>query len=219
MSIQKITRTQFTPTKLPRVQAEKVNEIIDVINAIIGGTAEALDTPLVTTPVSTVKIKEYGNGRDFVTVLTLTNFVVGTIPSANAALGVGNIVCAFPTADYHLEHASFLSLAETLPGAGVTGVIGLGSVIATGTISVLSGTGTFQDRLAGVAITSAAAGGTAAVGKAGATAGFGTGIALNVAASVKNVFVNAAGTWATVNAGTLTVSGTITLKWTKMGIS
>jgi hypothetical protein len=218
MAIQKITRTQFTPSKLPRVQAEKVNEIIDVINAIIGGTAEALDTPLVTTPVSTVKVKEYGNGRDFVTVLTLTNFVVGTIPSANAALGVGNIVCAFP-AGQHLEHASFLSLAETLPGAGVTGVIGLGSVIASGAISVLSGTGTFQDRLAGVAVTSSATGGTAAVGLAGATAGFGTGIALNASGSVKNVFVNAAGTWATVNAGTLTVSGTITLKWTKMGIS
>ena len=125
MSIQKLSKTQFTAPHTPvRVSADKVNEIIDAINAMTAGAGGVipLDTPLVTTTVNTVKIKEYGNGRDFFTVLTLTNFIVGTIPAANAALGVGNIACAYP-AGQHLEHASFLSLAETLPGAGVTGVI------------------------------------------------------------------------------------------------
>jgi len=175
-------------------------------------------TALGSTPstISTVTVTEYGDGKDMTTVLTLNGFVVGTIPSANAALGVGNIVYTFP-AGQHLETVyAFSSLALTLPGAGVACDTGLGSVIASGAVSVLSGTSTFEDRLTGQAITTAAAGGTAVSALLGATAGIQTGIALNVAASVKNVFLNSAGTFATVNAGSLTASGTIVLKWTQM---
>ncbi len=93
---------------------------------------------------------------------------------------------------------------------------GLGSVIASGAVSVLDGTATFEDRLTGLAITTDPAGGTAVDALTAATAGVATGISLNVAASVKNVFLNAAGSWNANNTGNLTASGTIVLKWTRM---
>lgn len=169
-----------------------------------------------TTPVGTVSIVEYGDGRDVTTVLTLTNFIVGALAGAGAALGLGNIVYAFP-AGQHLELVSSLSsIVLTAAGTAVATDTGLGSVIATGAVSVLSGTATFEDRLTGQTINTAAGGGAAVSALTAATAGIGTGISLNVAASVKNVFLNSAGTWNADNTGNLTATGTITLKWTKM---
>jgi hypothetical protein len=43
-----------------------------------------------------------------------------------------------------------------------------------------------------------------------------TGIALNVTGSVKDVFLNSAGTWNANNTGNLTATGTVVLKWTKL---
>jgi hypothetical protein len=170
---------------------------------------------LMTTPVSTVSIREYGDGRDIVSVLTLTNFIVGALAGAGAALGVGNIVGAFP-AGAHLELAYYQSLSLKAAGTAVATDTGLGSVIASGAVNVLSGTATFENRLTGQTITTDPAGGTVAAALLGATAGIGTGIALNVAASVKNVFLNSAGTWNANNTGNLTATGTVVLKWTKM---
>ena len=171
---------------------------------------------LVTSPVATVVVTEFGDGKDITTVLTLTDFVVGTIPAADAALGVGAIVAAFPAGQHFELVYSLSSVSLKLPGTGVATKTGLGSVVASGAVAVLSGTSTFQDRLTAADITTGAAGGTAVSSLKAATAGIGTGIALNVAASVKNVFLNVAATWATGNAGTLTASGVIVLKWTKM---
>lgn len=170
---------------------------------------------LTTTPVTTVAINEYGDGRDMTTVLTLTNFIVGALAGAGAALGVGNIVCAFP-AGAHLELIYYQSLSMKCVGTAVNTDTGLGSVIASGAVSVLSGTATFEDRLTGQTLATASGGGTAAAALLGATAGLGTGISLNVAGSIKNVFLNSAGTWNANNTGNLTATGTVTIHWTKM---
>lgn len=169
------------------------------------------------TPVSTVTFNEYSTGGDILTVLTLTNFVVGALASAGAALGVGNILYTFPAGDQHLELAySLWGLALTCPGTAVACDTGLGSVIASGAVSVLDGTGTFEDRLTGVAISTASTGGTAVnSGPVGATAGIGTGIALNATGSVKNVFLNAAGTWNANNTNSLLANGQVFIKWTR----
>jgi len=174
-------------------------------------------TALGTTPVGTVTIKEYGDGRDITTVLTLTNFIVGALAGAAAALGVGNIVYAFP-AGQHLELVSaFSSIVLTAAGTAVASDTGLASVIASGAIALLStGGATFEDRLTGQTINTAVGGGAAVSALLAATAGIGTGISLNVAASVKNVFLNSAGTWNADNTGNLTATGTIVLKWTRM---
>jgi hypothetical protein len=175
-----------------------------------------IGSPLVTTPVATVSVSEYGNGRDMVTILTLTDFVVGALAGAGAALGLGNIVAAFP-AGAHIETAYYANLSLKAAGTAVVAKTGLGSVIAAGVISVLSGTATFQDRLTAQDITTDPAGGTAVAALKTATAGVLSGIALNVAASIKNIFLNAAGTWNANNTGNLTATGTIVVKWTKMG--
>ncbi len=175
-------------------------------------------TALGSTPssISTITFNEYGDGRDITTVLTLNNFVVGTLAGAGAALGMGNIVYTFP-AGQHLELVyGFSNLSLTAAGTAVNADVGLGSVIATGAVSVLSGTATFENRLTGQTIGTDPAGGTAVSALLGATAGIGTGISLNVAASVKNVFLNAAGTWNANNTGSLLANGVITLKWTNM---
>jgi hypothetical protein len=173
-------------------------------------------TNLGTTPVGTVSILEYGTGKDVTTVLTLTNFIIGALAGAGAALGLGNIVYAFP-AGQHFELVSALSsLSLKCAGTAVATDTGLGSVIASGAVSVLSGTSTFEDRLTGQTITTAPTGGTAVSTLTAATAGIGTGISLNVAASIKNVFLNTAATWNANNTGNLTATGTIVLKWTKM---
>lgn len=167
--------------------------------------------------ISTVTTLEYSTGKDIVTVLKLTDFVIGAIPAANAALGVGNIVYTFP-AGQHLELVyGMASLVLTLPGtANASAITGLGSVVASGAVSVLSGTATFQDRMTGQTLATASSGGAASSALVAATAGIGTGISLNVAASVKNVFLNCAATWVTNNAGNLTATGTIVLKWVQM---
>ncbi len=149
-------------------------------------------------------------------MLTLTNFIGGALAGAAAALGVGNIIYTFP-AGQHLELVySFSNLSATAVGTATTGVVGLGSVIASGAVSVLSGTSTFQGRITGQAITTGASGGTAINALTAATAGIGTGISLNVAASVKNVFLNTAATWAADNTGNLLYNGVVVLKWTQM---
>ena len=169
---------------------------------------------LTTTPVSTVVINEYGDGRDMTTVLTLTDFIVGTIPAADAALAVGNIVCSMP-AGAHVENWYYQSLSLKLPSTGVACNTALGSVIGSGAVATLAGTATFMNRLTQQSITTAAAGGTVVTALLNPTAGVQTGIALNVAASVKDIFLNSAGTFATANAGSLTATGTIVIKWTK----
>ncbi len=175
-------------------------------------------TALGSTPsgITTVSAIEYGDGKDMTTVLTLTNHIVGALAGAGAALGMGSKIYTFP-AGQHLELVyGFSSLSLTAAGTAVNTDTGLGSVVASGAISVLSGTATFENRLTGQTIATAPTGGTAASALLGATAGLGTGIALNVAASVKDVFINSSGTWNVDNTGNLTASGTVVLKWTIM---
>lgn len=171
---------------------------------------------LVTSPVATCVVTEFGDGKDITTVLTLTDFIVGGLAGAGAALAVGNIVAAFPAGQHFELVYSLSSVNLKAAGTAVACKVGLGSVIASGAVAVLSGTATFQDRLTAADITTGPAGGTAVSSIKCATAGIGTGIALNATGSVKNVFLNAAGTWNANNTGNLTASGTIILKWTKM---
>lgn len=154
---------------------------------------------------------EYGNGRDIVTVLTLTNLTYAI--TGAVSLGLGKLIYTFP-AGAHVHEASYMRVA--LQGTGVvntdTPVVGIGSVIATGAVSVLSGTATFQDYIAGQTATNC--NGSFTTKTAVATAGALTGISINEAASVKNVHLNIADAWA--GADTITLNGVVTLKWTIM---
>jgi hypothetical protein len=175
-------------------------------------TSTTMSTPLVTTPVGTVAITEYGDGRDMTTTLTLTNFVVGALAGAGAALALGNIVAAFP-AGVHTCKVAYQSLSMKCAGTAVNSDTGLGSVIGSGAQAALSAVGaTSEDYLTGQTLATAAAGGAVGVALVDVSAA----INLNVAASVKNVFLNSAGTWNANNTGNLTATGTVVLKWTKI---
>ncbi len=162
---------------------------------------------------ATVSVATTGDGRDFTTVLTLTNFIVGALAGAAAALALGNKVFTFP-AGAHLHYASYMSIGLTAVGTTKTPDVGVGSVIASGAVAVLGGTATFEDYITGQ--TAADIAGTPAVKTSVATAGALTGISVNEAASVKDVFLNAAATWSANNTGNLLANGKITLKWTKL---
>ncbi len=163
-----------------------------------------------------VSVVEYANGKDVTAVLTLTNFVVGALAGAAANLGIGNKVYTFPAGQHFELVYSLSSIVLTAAGTAVNTDTGLGSVIASGAVAVLSGTATFEDRLTGQTIATAPTGGAAASALTAATAGIGTGISLNLAASVKDVFLNSAGAWNADNTGNLTATGTVVLKWTRM---
>jgi hypothetical protein len=176
-----------------------------------------LSNPLMTTPVSTVSIQEIGDGRNMTTVLSLTDFAIGTMPGTATAKAIGNIVASFP-AGVHLEEITYSSLSLKAPGTVVAAVVALGSVIASGVVAILTGNATFVDRNASTTISTAPSGGTAVASLKNTTAGVQAGIALNVSGSVKEVFLNAAGTWNVDNgSGNLLASGTITIKWIKLG--
>lgn len=169
-------------------------------------------TDLGSTPVSTVTFNEFGDGRDITTVLTLTNFVVGALASAAANLAVGNIAYTFP-AGAHFTTVAYKSISLTCPGTAVAVDLGIGSLIGSGANAVLSGVGaTAEDYLTGVATTTSSTGGTAVAQLVAVTAA----IATNVAANVKNVFLNGAAGWNANNTSNLLANGVIVLKWTIM---
>jgi len=161
-------------------------------------------------PVGTCVATEYGNGRRHVTLLSLTNFVVGTIPGVGN-LAVGNIIYTFP-AGVHVHSVSYANLGFTIVGDNQIPVWGLGSAQGAGIVIVLNGTPTFMDY-----ITEQTAPDTAGTpdptGPMGATAGVLTGISLNAAGDTKTVYLNAAEAWVANNAGDLLASGTIELVW------
>ena len=150
-----------------------------------------------------------GDGVHYVTTLTLTN-VSYTVAGA-AAEAIGSLVYTFP-AGVHAHKVTNINVA--LQGGGTvdtdTPEIGVGSVIATGAVAILSGTPTFEDYITGQV--AADCNGTATVKMTAATAGYGTGISLNESGDAKTLHLNIADTWA--GADTVLASGTITFEWT-----
>jgi len=163
----------------------------------------------------TVSAVETGDGRDFTTTLTLTNFVVGAVPGG-AALAVGNIIYEFPAAGMHVVKACAANIGFTIVGTGQTPVYALGSVVGSGAVATLAGTATFFDYQAAQYTAADTAGTATKEGPFVATVGALAGIALNKTGDEKSLFLNSAETWAGDNAGDLTASGTITIHWTRM---
>lgn len=158
-----------------------------------------------------VTATHYGDGKDITTVLTFTSLSYTISGAANEA--IGKLVFTFP-AGAHVHNYTYMDVA--LQGGGTvdadTPDIGIGSVIATGSVAVLGGTAGFEDYITGQ--TASNCNGTATKKTSVATAGALTGISINEAAGVKAVHLNIADGWA--GADTVTASGTIVLKWTKM---
>jgi len=161
----------------------------------------------------------YGDGRNFTTELTFTDYIVAALAGAAAAkvLVPSEAIYIFP-AGAHVLEVSFASLALTAAGTAVTPDVGLGSVVGDGSANaVLSASAAgAEDIMTGFPIADTDTHAVVNNGPVGATAGILTDISLNAVGGVKNVFLNAAATWNADNTGNLTATGTITLKWTLM---
>lgn len=161
----------------------------------------------------------YSTGKDMVTVITLTDYIIGPLAGAAAAkvLVPPQALFVFPTGA-HVLLVTSCSLALTAAGTAQTPDVGLGSVAGDGSANAtlnLSAAGA-EDIMTGFTGGDTSTHAVVANGPVGATAGVLTGIALNAVGGVKNLFLNAAATWAADNTGNLTATGTIVIKWTRM---
>ena len=152
---------------------------------------------------------EYGYGYNHTTVLTIST----VLPSiaGGASLGVGNLIYTLP-AGVQIIEGSYITMAITQTQGHInanTPVVGLGTVIASGAVSVLSGTATFQNILTGA--TAANCTGTPTVSAAACTASpFSL---VRLAGDAKTIYFNSAAAWAASGDAAATLVGTVTLNW------
>jgi hypothetical protein len=159
------------------------------------------------TPATGVTAVEYGDSRHHFTKLTFTGITVGS-PASAAALGIGGLLYTFPAGALSIKAGS---LSVALSGSGSTcdadtPVLGLGTVVGAGAVSVLSGTATFVNIMAGTAV--ADVNGTV-LNKTLAQSAL-----LETATSARAVYLNAAATWA--GACTVTATGSVVVEWAQL---
>lgn len=183
------------------------------------GSAWGPSAGTVTTAATTVA-EEQGDGFNHVTKLTMTAFAVGT-SGDNAALGIGAKFYTFPAGTIEIISASMVGgLTAAISVTTDTPEVGIGTVIASGAVSVLSGTATFEDVIDGN--TSSTGGDTVAPDVAGGTFYKGAGARVPVIIKTTggkshDLFLNVAVTWANVAAaGAVTFTGVIELVWRKV---
>lgn len=151
---------------------------------------------------------EYGDGAYHRTVLTVNTTLPAIAGGAN--LGVGKLLYTFPAGAIIID-AAYMSIAITQTQGNITADtpdVGLGTVIASGAVAVLSGTATFEDILTGQ--TAADCNGTATVKTAIPTAA----VPLIVeAGGAHTVHLNVADGWAASGDAAATLVGTVVLSW------
>lgn len=160
---------------------------------------------------TTITVVEEGISNKHKTVLTLTDFAVGSATGA-AALCFGALMYTLPAGAAVIE-AVYMSVAltGTVTIVADTPEIGIGSVLGAGVQATIGAAGaTMEDYWEGSA-SAAIDGTTPEVGTKVATAGALTGIAINEAASAKTLYLNVADTWAGI--GDVTGTGTIVIDW------
>ena len=165
-------------------------------------------------PVGTCVATEYGDGYHHVTVLTLTDFIIGATNGA-VTLAIGNIIYELPAAGVQVISVMEYNIALTVGTVqSDTPEIGIGSAIGTGATATLDN-GTMEDYILSNAWGTTLDGAAAEVlGPVAPGAGVFTGIALNKTGDEKSIYLNAADTWTVSITGNLTATGTIKIVWT-----
>lgn len=186
---------------------------------VTGNMLTSSDVGTVTTAATTVA-EEHGDGIEHLTKLTMTNFAIGTSGDA-AALGIGAKFYTFPAGTIIIQDATIVGgVTAAISVTTDTPEVGIGTVIASGAVSVLSGTATFEDVIDGNA--SGTGGDTVAPDVAGGTlykssSATAPVVIKTTGGKARDLFLNVAVTWANVTAaGAVTFTGTITIKWRKV---
>ena len=197
----------YNLTSVPGVGT--VNSALSTLNGTVTNTA-------------TTVAQEYSLGDDHVTKLTMTNFSVGT-GADNASLGIGAKFYTFPAGTIVVRDATLVG-GITLAADVQTGSpeVGIGTVVASGVISVLSGTATFEDIIDGNAsatggdTTGTLTGTTIYKNSDGSTRD--SVLIKTTGGKARDLFLNVAVAWPDSTTGTLAVTftGVITLKWRKV---
>lgn len=154
---------------------------------------------------STVTAIEHGNDASHVTTLTLANFVLPAVPGQGAQ-GNGALLYTLPAGAQLVQGAriNVSIFADNGQVATDTPDVGIGSVIAAGAVSVLSGTATFEDILTGQTFNDF--NGTAE----NTIVGLGTPFA-TTSGGTKTIYLNYADTFA--NGSNLHANGTVAIPW------
>lgn len=157
-----------------------------------------------TVGAATVTATEDGFGKIHVTTLTLDTFVLPAVAGAGAN-GDGALLYTLPAGAQIVEHARLnVSIyADNGQVQSDTPDVGLGSVVATGAVSVLSGTATFENILTGQ--TYADLNGTAKK-----AIGVGSDFTTDTTGA-KTIYLNRADTFA--NGSNLHANGTVIIPW------
>ena len=157
-----------------------------------------------TAGAATVTATEDGFGKVHVTTLTLANFVLPAVASQGAN-GDGALLYTLPAGAQIVEHARLNVgiFADNGQVQSDTPDVGIGSVIATGAVSVLSGTATFEDILTGQTMDDV----NGTVEKA---IGVGSDFTTDTSGA-KTIYLNRADTFA--NGSNLHANGTVIIPW------
>lgn len=148
---------------------------------------------------------EYGTPWRRTTVLSLSSVDLPDI-AGGADLGVGMLVYTFPAGEVCIRD-TYMSVAIQQVDGNITADtpdVGIGTVIASGAVAVLSGTATFENILTGQ--TAADCDGTATVKTVDTPLVIAT-------AGAHTVYLNVADGWAASGEANGTVSGTIVINW------
>lgn len=174
-------------------------------NIEITGEVKSSGSTVATANVGTASnstAAEFGDGVHHKTVLTLSSTAIISVAGGAAEAG-GIKIYDFPASSAIHINSVYANLTMTLNTGTDTPDVGLGTVVATGAVSVLDGTTTFEDVLTGEAYNAGVVDKTVAtvsLAKAGTT----------------SVYLNAADTWV-ASAVDATFTGTITIHWTYLG--
>jgi len=151
---------------------------------------------------------EHGNAYNKTTVLTVSSVLPAI--AGGADLAVGKLLYTLPAGDCIIE-SCYMSMALTAADGNIdadTPDGGLGTVIASGAVAVLSGTATFEDLITGQAFNNCT--GTAEVVTLRPTAG----VPLIIpAASAHTIHFNVADGWAASGEAACPIAGTVIVNW------
>lgn len=151
---------------------------------------------------------EYGDGHLHQTVLTVNTTLPAIAGGAN--LAVGKLIYTFPAGAVIVESA-YMSLGITQSQGNINADTpdgGLGTVIASGAVATLDGTGTFEDIITGQTFNNCT--GTAEVKTAIPTANVPFVIE---AGAAHTVHFNVAGGWAASGDAAAVLAGTVVINW------
>lgn len=163
-----------------------------------------------------VTATEFGDGYHHITRLAMSSSAVLPDIPGGAALGAGLLIYTFP-AGVIIVDAVHMDIGITQTDGNInadTPDVGIGSVIATGAVSVLGGTSTFEDYVTGSAATNCT--GTNTDSTTEMTAGGAVIIPASGGLS-HAVHFNAADTWAASGDDAAILDGNIWIAWRFLG--